>query len=282
MFSFFKTTKNAQDSLPKSTLEERLLECDIEYDLVEKILDSAPTRVSRDYLQGKLADLLKSENLNFALPEITAKSLVWLIMGVNGAGKTTTIAKLAKIHKDSGKRVILGAGDTFRAAAVEQLRAWGENLGIACVHAAFGADPSAVAFDTISAAKARGADVALIDTAGRLENKINLKNELIKITKTCAKALNSEEFYRILVIDGTQGTQAINQARVFGENIRIDGIIITKLDGSSKGGSILSIMCELRLPVLFVGIGEGAGDLMKFEVDWYMQNLLDFVFAKDA
>lgn len=280
MFSFFKKFKQKSESIEKDALEERLIECDIEYDIVEKILDSAGAKVSRGELEANLWRFLKKESYydNLALRKVTTKPLVHLIIGVNGAGKTTTIAKLGAIHKAKGQKVIFGAGDTFRAAAVEQLLAWGERLQIPCVSSKFGADPAAVAFDTISAAKGRNIDVAFIDTAGRLENKINLQNELIKISNTCKKGV--EDFYKILILDGTQGTSAINQAKAFNEILKIDGAIITKLDGTSKGGSIISIIYNLRVPIMFVGIGERAEDLIEFDLQWYVKNLLDYVFGE--
>lgn len=279
MFSFFKNIKSSSDSITKDLLEERLMECDVEYDIVEKILDSISTKVRRSELEANLWRFLKKESYydSLSLRPISTKPLIHLIIGVNGAGKTTTIAKLGKIHKDKGEKVIFGAGDTFRAAAVEQLCAWGKRLEIPCVSSKFGADPAAVAFDTISAAKSRNCDIAFIDTAGRLENKTNLKNELIKISNTCKKGV--DDFYKILILDGTQGTSAINQAKSFNEILDIDGIIITKLDGTSKGGSIISIMYNLRLPILFVGIGEGSDDLVAFDMEWYVKNLLDYIFA---
>ena len=286
MFSFFKKitgresnnlAKDSCESIDKDALEERLMECDIEYEIIEGILDSLGSKVKRADLEAKLHPFLSEVK---PLREISQKPLVHLIIGVNGAGKTTTIAKLGAIHKSQGKKVIFGAGDTFRAAAVEQLCAWGKRLEIQCVSSKFGADPAAVAFDTISAAKSRGADIAFIDTAGRLENKINLQNELIKIATTCQKGIS--DFYKILILDGTQGTSAINQAKAFNEIIDLDGIIITKMDGSSKGGSIISISKSLKLPILFVGTGEGARDLMKFDKEWYVKNLLDYIFAESS
>ena len=279
MFSFFKNIKSSSDSITKDLLEERLMECDVEYNIVEKILDSISTKVRRSELEANLWRFLKKESYydSLSLRPISTKPLIHLIIGVNGAGKTTTIAKLGKIHKDKGEKVIFGAGDTFRAAAVEQLCAWGKRLEIPCVSSKFGADPAAVAFDTISAAKSRNCDTAFIDTAGRLENKTNLKNELIKISNTCKKGV--DDFYKILILDGTQGTSAINQAKSFNEILDIDGIIITKLDGTSKGGSIISIMYNLRLPILFIGIGEGSDDLVAFDMEWYVKNLLDYIFA---
>ncbi|RDU65076.1 signal recognition particle-docking protein FtsY [Helicobacter sp. MIT 14-3879] len=280
MFSFFKTIKSSQNVITKDILEEKLLECDIEYSIIEKILEAVGSKVSKSELEANLIRFLKKESYydKLELREINNKPLVFLIVGVNGAGKTTTIAKIGKIYKQNSKKVIFGAGDTFRAAAVEQICAWGKKLEIPTISSKFGADPASVAFDTINAAKSRNLDIAIIDTAGRLDNKINLKNELIKISNTCKKALNGTDFYKILVLDGTQGAQAINQARIFNEAIDIDGIVITKLDGTSKGGSLISIIYELRLPILYIGIGEGEDDFIPFDIDWYLKNLIDYIF----
>lgn len=289
MFSFFKkfgeskgesSAKSKGDSaesnatIAKDLLEERLIECDVEYEIIEGILETLGNKVKKEQLEAIFHNLLSEAK---PMREICEKPLVHLIIGVNGAGKTTTIAKLGAIHKDKGQKVIFGAGDTFRAAAVEQLSAWGERLQIPCIKSKFGADPAAVAFDTINAAISRKCDIAFIDTAGRLENKINLQNELIKVANICQKGVS--DFYKILILDGTQGTQAINQAKTFNEILEVDGIIITKLDGSSKGGCVISIVKSLKLPILFVGIGESAADLLPFDKEWYVKNLVDYVFS---
>ena len=282
MFSFFKKlgeskreSKHESNAIiAKDLLEERLIECDVEYEIIENILDSLGNKVKKEQLEAIFHTLLSEAK---DLREIHTKPLVHLIIGVNGAGKTTTIAKLGAIHKAKGQKVLFGAGDTFRAAAVEQLSAWGERLQIPCIKSKFGADPAAVAFDSISAAISRKCDVAFIDTAGRLENKINLQNELIKVANVCQKGIG--DFYKILILDGTQGTSAINQAKTFNEILDIDGIIITKLDGSSKGGCVISIVKQLQLPILFVGIGERAEDLVPFDENWYVKNLMDYVFS---
>lgn len=281
MFSFFKNAKAKQEIITKELLEERLIESDIEYSIVEQILESVGDNIKKSELEVNILRFLKKESYydKLSLKEISSKPLVYLIIGVNGAGKTTTIAKLGNIEKQKNKKIIFGAGDTFRAAAVEQLLSWGKKLEIPCVSSKSGADPSSVAFDTINAAKARNIDIAIIDTAGRLDNKINLKNELIKISNTCAKALNNAPFYKFLILDGTQGTQAINQAKIFNESLGVDGIIVTKMDGTSRGGSLISIMADLRLPVLYIGIGEDKDDLLPFDLDWYIKNLLDYIFS---
>jgi fused signal recognition particle receptor len=211
----------------------------------------------------------KSENLS------NIKPFVELIMGVNGAGKTTTIAKIAARYKSMGKKVILGASDTFRAAAIEQLTQWAKKLELPIVATSQGHDPSAVAFDTISSAKAKGIDNVIIDTAGRLHNQKNLANELKKIVSVCSKAYQGSPHRKLLVLDGTQGNSAIDQAKAFNDIVNIDGIIITKLDGTAKGGSLFSIAQQLKLPILYIGVGEKQEDLVKFDAEKFTDELLD-------
>jgi fused signal recognition particle receptor len=201
---------------------------------------------------------------------------VYLIVGVNGSGKTTSIAKLAKRMQKEGKTVLLGAGDTFRAAAIEQLSTWADRLGLEIVKAKPGSDSSAVAFDTLTAAKARGADVVFIDTAGRLQNKISLMKELEKIHRVCSKVVPSAPHETLLVLDATTGQNALDQARVFNEVTPLNGIILAKLDGSAKGGIVLSIYQELGIPVLWVGTGEKAEDLEPFDPPTYAASLFSF------
>lgn len=271
------------EKLPKDTLEELLVACDIEYSLIDSMLENLGDPISRNALDVALNNLFRGESFYDRLQAktIDSKPCVRLIMGVNGAGKTTTIAKLAARYKSEGKVVLLGAADTFRAAAIEQLTLWARKLQIDIVANKQGHDPSAVAFDAIQSGVAKGVDEILIDTAGRLHNQTNLKNELIKIAQTCARALPGAPHEKILVIDGTQGSSAIAQARVFQEALGIDGIIITKLDGTPKGGALVSIQKELRVPILYIGLGESAQDLVPFEQDSYIQSLLDTIFTRD-
>lgn len=288
MFSFFKKTSEniarflgqKQKKIEKSVLEEILIESDIHYEIIERMLDNLPEQISRDALRVAIERFFRGESyydkVNFK--EIEQKPVVYLVFGVNGAGKTTTIAKLAQRFKDNGKKVILGAGDTFRAAAIEQLQLWSEKIGVEIVTTKHAHDPSALAFDTITAAKARNMDYAIIDTAGRLPNQTNLKNELIKISKTCTKALSGNSFHKILVLDGTQGSSSIEQARIFHEALGLDGIIVTKMDGTSKGGAILSIIYEFKLPILFLGVGEQANALVTFNEKDFIDGLLDSIF----
>ena len=201
---------------------------------------------------------------------------VMLVIGVNGAGKTTTIGKLAHKYKKEGKSVLLAAGDTFRAAAIEQLEVWGKRVGADVIRQMPGADPSAVAFDAVSAAKQRGTDVLIIDTAGRLHTKVNLMEELKKIKRTIGNVLPGAPHETLLVLDATNGQNAISQARLFNEGIGISGLIITKLDGTAKGGIVIGIVDEFKIPIRMVGMGEGMDDLIDFNADEFT----DALFAK--
>lgn len=278
-----------QNNLSKDQLEEILIECDMDYDVISSLLDSLPSNISRDILAPKLVEILHicSDSTPPHTDTPSAKPQVLLIMGINGAGKTTSIAKLANKYKNEGKSVLLGAGDTFRAAAIEQLKAWGERLQIPVIASKIGGDSSAVCFDSITSAIAKGYDMVILDTAGRLHTQSNLTNELLKIIRVSQKALcegtnnpNASNLVKqYLVLDGTQGSSSINQAKHFSSHTKIDGIIITKLDGSSKGGAIFSIVSELQIPIVFLGIGEGAQDLIAFNAQEYVATLLDSIFS---
>ena len=262
----------------KEELEDILLEADVEYALVEIILNEIyQEKVTRDILRPKLLATLSYSA--YKEPNYTPP-FVELIVGVNGAGKTTTIAKLAYKYKQEGKKVILGAGDTFRAAAIEQLTLWAESLDIPIVSSKQGHDSSAVAYDTIDSAKAKGFDNVIIDTAGRLHTQTNLANELKKINRICEKAHPSSPQRTILILDGTQGNSAIAQAQAFNEMVGVDGIIITKLDGTAKGGSLFSIAYALKLPILYVGTGEGPESLTPFDKYEFVDGLLDALYEE--
>ncbi|WP_104742022.1 signal recognition particle-docking protein FtsY [Helicobacter ailurogastricus] len=288
MFNFFKKTiqnvasllKSKDATFSKEEMEEILIGFDVQFDLVEKLLEHLPEQIKRNHLEVALMRFLRKESYydQVRLKPLDTKPLVSLILGVNGAGKTTTIAKLAKKHLLNNQRVLLGAGDTFRAAAVKQLQLWGEKLQLEVISAGQNSDPSALAFNTIEAGIARGADQIIIDTAGRLHNQTNLKNELLKISRVCSKALNNAPYYKILILDGTQGSSALEQAKIFHESLELDGVIVTKLDGTSKGGCILSILYELQLPILYLGVGEKENDLIAFEEMEYVKSLLDAIF----
>lgn len=291
MFGFFKKglqkTAEAMKSvapkkrrkIPKDELEDILLEADMEYDLIEIIMrELYEDDVTRRQLEGKLLATLAWAS--YQKPDYQ-NPFVDLIIGVNGAGKTTTIAKLARRYQEEGARVLLGAADTFRAAAIEQLTRWADRLGVPIVSSRQGHDPSAVAYDAIESAKARGFEHVVIDTAGRLHTQTNLGEELKKIVRICDKAHSGAPHRKILIIDGTQGNSAIAQARAFNDMIDVDGIIITKLDGTAKGGSIFSIAYALNLPIFFVGVGEKPEDLVAFDKYEFVSDFLDPIFETE-
>ncbi len=269
-----------KERLSKEDIEDILLEADVSYETVEQILFYLPAgeTVKRDDLRRVLLSYFLEIDKG---KDIDDKPFVELILGVNGAGKTTTIAKLANLYKKEGKKVILGASDTFRAAAVEQLKRWADKLHIPIVATKQGHDPSAVAYDTIKSATAKEYDNVLIDTAGRLHNQTNLSNEIKKIVRICNKAKEGSPHRKILVLDGTQGNSAINQAKAFKEIVGIDAIIITKLDGTAKGGALFSIASELKLPILYIGVGEKEDDLVRFDAKEFVDGLLDSFYLKD-
>ena len=264
-----------KEKINRDLIEEALLEADMDYELVEKIINKLPEEVTKDKLKKELLWVFDTPKNDI---EIDDKPFVFLIIGVNGAGKTTTIAKLAHKFKSESKSIILGAADTFRAAAIEQLTKWAEILNIPIVKTKQGHDPAAVTYDTIASAKAKNIDIAIIDTAGRLHNKVNLQNELKKIVNVAKKAYKNAPHKIILIIDGTQGSSAINQAKVFKEIVGVDGVIITKLDGTAKGGSVFTIATELRLPILFIGVGEKPEDLIKFDKYEFIDGILEGLY----
>ncbi|CAA6801606.1 MAG: Signal recognition particle receptor protein FtsY (=alpha subunit) (TC 3.A.5.1.1) [uncultured Sulfurovum sp.] len=262
--------------ITKDELEDILLEADVNYELVEKFLEELPEKVERIHAFNTLISVFQYD-VDWK-DNIKDKPFVEMIIGVNGAGKTTTIAKLANYHKNRGEKVILGAADTFRAAAIEQLTRWAKKLDVPIVSTQQGHDPSAVVFDAISSAKAKNADRVLLDTAGRLHTQTNLGEELKKMVRIADKAMPNAPHRKMLILDGTQGSSSINQAKVFNELIGIDGIIITKLDGTAKGGSVLSIAYELKMPIYFIGTGEQPNDLIEFKANAYVNTILDEIF----
>ncbi len=287
MFNFFKKglaktlesivgIKGENKKITKDLLEEILLEADVAYEIVEEIIYYLPPsdEVKKEDLKRVMGSYFLYENKEI----LNEKPFVELILGVNGAGKTTSIAKLANLYKNQGQKVILGACDTFRAGAIEQLRLWSEKVGVDIVLTQQGHDPSAVAFDTISKARAKEFDRVIIDTAGRLQNQKNLANELEKIVRISAKAMPNAPHRKILVLDGTQGNAGILQAKAFNELVQLDGVIITKLDGTAKGGALFSIARELELPILYIGVGEKMQDLIEFNAQNFLDTLLEGVF----
>jgi len=293
VFGFFKkvlgkTTESIKEIAPKKSkkvskelLEEILLESDISYDLVEEIIYYMPPSdmvERKDVRRVLLAYFIDVEQEK----EIEAKPFVDLIFGINGAGKTTTIAKLAYFYSVTKKQsVILAASDTFRAAAIEQLKRWADIIKVQIVATQQGHDPSAVAFDAISSAKAKGIDRVIIDTAGRLHTQKNLASELQKIERISNKAMEGAPHRKILILDGTQGNAAISQAQAFNEIIGVDALIITKLDGTAKGGALFSIAKELQKPILYIGTGEKQADLLAFNKEDFVDTLLDSFFLED-
>ncbi len=263
-------------TIEKDEWEEILLESDVGYDLVEKIIDGSPDRINRIQAFNSLISVFQYK-AEWIFPE-NQKPFVDMIIGVNGAGKTTTIAKLAYRYKQEGKRVMLGAGDTFRAAAIEQLSRWAEKLDIPIVSTRQGHDPSAVVFDTIQSAISKQMDRVIIDTAGRLHTQTNLAEELKKMVRVADKAMSGAPHRKLLVLDGTQGSSTVEQAKSFDDIAGIDGVIITKLDGTAKGGAILTIADTLKMPIYFVGVGEKCEDLAEFKANDYVNAILDEVF----
>ena len=235
--------------------------------------DIGTTEEVPDFLKKYLAQIL-NESQGHSI-EDSSTPWVALVVGVNGVGKTTTIAKLAHYYKEKGEKVILGAGDTFRAAAATQLETWGERVGVDVIRQADGADPAAVAFDTVKAALARKADRVIIDTAGRLHNKTNLMEEMKKIERVIRREIPEAPQEILLVIDGNTGQNGISQAKEFASAVPLTGLVVTKLDGTAKGGIVLAINRELGLPVRWIGVGEGMTDLQPFESDQF----LDAIFS---
>ena len=267
-------------------LEELLIQSDIGMNMTMQLVKELESSVSRKKLKtseqiyDELKELLKAkliyndeENTKLKLKD--GKLNILLVVGVNGVGKTTSIGKIAKKLKDSGKKVIIGAGDTFRAAAIEQVEEWGKRTGVEVVKQAHGSDPAAVIFDTVKTAKNRGFDVAILDTAGRLHNKRDLMKELEKINKIIREQSGETDFETLLVIDSTTGQNGLEQARIFNEIVDLTGIILTKFDGTAKGGIIFPITSELKKPIKFIGVGEGIEDLREFDKKEFVEAMFD-------
>ncbi len=267
-------------------LEEILVTSDVGVDTTLKIIDRIEGRVARDkyvgtdeltrILREEIAELLTENNsadrVEFALPE-SKKPYVIMVVGVNGVGKTTTIGKLAYQFKQNGLSVYLGAADTFRAAAVEQLDIWGKRVGVPVIKQKMGADPASVAFDTLSSAKANDADVVIIDTAGRLHNKVSLMNELTKIKNVMSKVIPDTPDEVLLVLDGSTGQNAFEQAKQFTAATEVTALAVTKLDGTAKGGVVIGISDQFKIPVKYIGLGEGMEDLQVFRRKEFVDSL---------
>ena len=274
-------------------LEETLIEADVGYQTALDITDSLRQEVKlqnakksedvQHVIVEKLVNLYETEGAE----EVNALNLqtdgptVMLFVGVNGVGKTTSIGKMAHQFKDEGKSVLLAAADTFRAGAIDQLKVWGERAGVPVVAGKAGGDPAAVVFDAVTRAKAENFDILLVDTAGRLQNKVNLMNELEKIKRVIARVIPSGPHEVLLAVDATTGQNALVQAKQFKETTDVTGIILTKLDGTAKGGIVLAIRNELHLPVKFVGMGEGIDDLAPFDPNEFVYGLFKELIAEE-
>lgn len=292
--------KSRVDDSVLDAIEEALISSDMGVDTTLKIIDNLEERVEKDkfmsmtelteMLRDEIAKLLDVEGApepqekssgwfsgkKEVLPyDFTKKPYVILVVGVNGVGKTTTIGKLAARLKASGKNVVLGAADTFRAAAVEQLQIWADRAGVSIVKQEMGSDPASVAYDTASSAVAKGADVVIIDTAGRLHNRVNLMNELTKIRNVIRKVIPDAPHEVMLVLDGSTGQNAYQQAKEFSKATDVNSLAITKLDGSAKGGVVIGIVDQLKVPIKFIGIGEGIDDLKVFDKKEFAASLFN-------
>lgn len=280
--------KSKVDDEVLDNLEEVLISSDVGVETTVRIIKRIEERVERDKYMGvdelnrvlkeEIAGLLQenaaNQHVSFDLPE-TGTPYVIMVVGVNGVGKTTTIGKLAYQFKQAGKNVVLGAADTFRAAAVDQLVVWAERVGVPIVKQGMGADPASVAYDSLSKAKADGADVVIIDTAGRLHNKVNLMNELTKIKNVMKKVLPDAPNEVLLVLDGSTGQNAYEQAKQFTLATEVNALAITKLDGTAKGGVVIGISDQFKIPVKYIGVGEKIEDLQVFDRDEFVDSLFN-------
>jgi fused signal recognition particle receptor len=277
------TGKKKIDAELLEELEFTLLGADLGMVVTTQVLDSIRGKVARREVDdaGRLKDLIRDELLGVLeraerpLTDLGQGPAVILVVGVNGAGKTTTIGKLAHRFRAEGRTVMLAAGDTFRAAAIEQLEVWGERTGTDVIRQKQGSDPSAVLFDAVSSAKTRGVDVLIADTAGRLHTKDNLMAELEKIRRTVKRVLPEAPHETLLVLDATTGQNGLEQARKFTATAGVTGIVLTKLDGTAKGGVAIAISRELDLPIRFIGVGEQASDLLPFDAKAFVDSLLN-------
>jgi fused signal recognition particle receptor len=279
--------KSTVDDDVLDEIEEALISSDVGLDTTVKIIEALEERVARDKVMGEnelmdmlyeiISNLMKHEAgtwEDFELPK-TEGPYVLMVVGVNGVGKTTTIGKLAHQFKQKGYNLVLGAADTFRAAAIEQLVVWGERTGVPVVKQQMGSDPASVAFDTLQHAVSKGADLAIIDTAGRLHNKTNLMQELSKVRRVMDKVIPGAPHEVLLVLDGSTGQNALLQAKAFAEATQITSLAVTKLDGTAKGGVVIGISDQLNIPVKFIGVGEGMGDLQLFNPQAFASSLFN-------
>ncbi|MBR4524198.1 MAG: signal recognition particle-docking protein FtsY [Bacteroidales bacterium] len=274
--------KSRVDDDTLDAIEEALVESDMGVETTLKVIDSLEERVERDKFMSfdELVGLLREEIGSLVGESVepfdfSKKPYVILVVGVNGVGKTTTIGKLAAMLKAQGKKVLLGAADTFRAAAVDQLTIWAERAGVDLVKQAMGSDPASVAYDTVQAAVARGADVVIIDTAGRLHNRIDLMNELTKIRNVIRKVVPDGPHDVMLILDASTGQNAFAQAKEFARATDITSLTVTKLDGTAKGGVVVGVSDQFHIPVKFIGVGEGINDLKVFDKQEFVEKLFE-------
>lgn len=287
-----KTRKNIADKLNSifsafvrvdedllEELEETLILCDLgvntSMNIIEKLRKSIKEKHIKEVseVKAELKNIL-FDIINFEVPEEKFPKII-LVVGVNGTGKTTSIGKISNVYKKSGKKVLLAAADTFRAAASDQLNIWAERAGVPIVRSQEGHDPASVVYDAIDSAKAHNMDVVICDTAGRLHNKVNLMNELGKISRVIDKEYGEAERETFLVLDGTTGQNSLLQAKEFANTVKIDGIVVTKLDGTAKGGFVFAIKEELNIPIRYIGVGEGIDDLEKFNPRDFVNSIID-------
>lgn len=288
-FSFFQRVSRAiigkarVDDDTLDAIEEALIESDMGVDTTLKVIDALEERVSKDKytshdeLMGMLRDEISSlmTPCEGSIDVSSCKPYVFLIVGVNGVGKTTSIGKLARHFASQGKKVMLGAADTFRAAAVDQLTIWAERSGVDIVKQQMGSDPAAVAYDTVKSAVAKGADVVLIDTAGRLHNRTDLMNELSKIRNSLRKALPTAPNEVMLVLDALTGQNAYQQAKEFTRATEVSSLVLTKMDGTAKGGVAVGLVDQFGVPIRYIGVGEGVDDIKAFDKDGFVASLFD-------
>ena len=260
-------------------LEENLILSDMGIETSVEIVDKLKERIRQegtmnsdqaiDLLKSIMAEMVSVEKKEMNMP------VIMMVVGVNGVGKTTTIAKLAQRYMSEGKTVMVAAADTFRAAAVEQLTVWAERVGVDIVKSHTGADPASVIFDAIASARAKGVDILICDTAGRLHNKVNLMNELSKLTRIIEREGEGFDKHNLLVVDATTGQNALIQGRTFNDAVRLDGIVMTKMDGTARGGIVIPLISELGVPIEYIGIGETADDLIPFDAEKFIDMLYD-------
>ena len=275
--SLFSKNKVGQEFYDE--LEEILIEADISVNTAEEVVEEIRAEAKQEKLKDKefitnlLKDVLEERITEPEIPELRYPAVIMLV-GVNGVGKTTTVGKLANYFLKQGKSVTVAAADTFRAAAADQLTVWAERAKVRIVKHEEGSDPSAVVFDAVCSAKAKGTDVVLIDTAGRLHVKAHLMEELKKMSRVVDREFPQCNFYKLLILDATTGNNAVNQAQIFDEAVELDGIVLTKLDSSAKGGFVISLCGELGIPVMFTGVGEGIDDMELFDPEEFIDGIL--------